>query len=478
MRPMTTNLLKMEDLQKIHGFSMKLIAENGILFHGQRAITIFKEHGFKVEGNQVYFTEKQVKKALETCPSYFTIHGRDEQYNLELGRGKHFGVPGPVGPVNVTDMDQGSREGTLEDITNLSKIYQASDVINMNSNTSVEANDIDPKERHLRVQLEVLKHCTKPFYSKVLSYKQMHQVIDMTEIAMGGKGSLDGKIYMGVGSVPSLSPLAWDDNTTDCIIALAERGQLVTVGTGASTGITAPARVFGLLVMQNAELLSGIVLTQLVNPGNPVCYGTGSMAGNMRGAKYGSGSPTRMQIQVGTIEMGKNFYNLPSRTLCYGTDSTGLDIQAAIESYEGTIGGILSGADHMLSEIGTVDGLMTVSYEKTILDEEITSRILHLRKGIDTSDEAASMEVIKKIGSGGEFLTSTDTMANYNAEWYPTVTNWDIKKDIRPENDYSYVTRQANAEWKKRLNEAPESMLDEAIEAELLNYIEKTIVTG
>lgn len=85
MRPMTTNLLKMEDLQKIHGFSMKLMAENGILFHGQRAITIFKEHGFKVE-----------------------------------------------------------------------------------------ANDIDPKERHLRVQLEVLKHCTKPFYSKVLSYKQMH----------------------------------------------------------------------------------------------------------------------------------------------------------------------------------------------------------------------------------------------------------------------------------------------------------------
>lgn len=475
IRPMTTRLLNKGDLERIHEHSLRLLEENGILFHSERAIKIFKEHGFKVEEKQVFFTKEQVEEALKLCPSSFIIRGREEKYNLELGNGKDFGVPGPVGPVNVTDLDNGVRKGTLEDIIKISKIYHGSDVINMNSNTSVEANEIDVKERHLRVQKEVLKHSSKPFYSKILPYEQMHQIIDMTEIAMGGKGSLDGKIFMGIGSAPALSPLAWEETTTDCLIAVAERGQLVTLGTGASTGITAPIRVFGLLVMQNAELLSGLVLTQLVNPGNAVGYGTGSMPGNMRGAKYCCGSPTRMFIQAGTVEMAKYYYNIPARTLTYGTDSTGVDIQAAIECYEGTIGGILSGADYMLSEIGTVGSLMTVSYEKTILDEEITSRIMHLRKGIDVSDDAASIDGIMGVGSGGEFLSSSDTMNFYSQEWYPKVTNWDTTLEERPENDYDYVLRRANQEWKRRLSEAPETTLDKSIEDELDAYIESQI---
>lgn len=228
-RSMRTSLLSMDDLTKIHEHSLNLLEENGILFHGKRAIEIFKKNGFKVEGNQVYFTRKQVDDVIKLCPESFIIRGRDEKYNLELGRGKDFGVPGPVGPVDVTDMDNGVRPGELEDITKLSKIYQASDVININSNTSVEANDINEEERHLWVQLEVLKHCTKPFYSKILPYEKMNQVIDMTEIAMGGKGSLNGKIYMAIGSAPSLSPMAWDETITDCIIACAERGQVVSL---------------------------------------------------------------------------------------------------------------------------------------------------------------------------------------------------------------------------------------------------------
>ncbi len=266
MRNVKISMLHDDDLQRIHDYSMRLLQENGILFHSRRAVDIFKKHGFKVIGNQVYFMEKQVITALEKAPPHFEIRGRDCKKSLNLGGGD-FGVPGPIGPVYVTDIDQGRRRGTLRDVENLIKIYQASKVMNMNSNNGVEANDVDINKRHFSIMRVLLHHTDKPFYTKLFDYTQMHQAMDMVEIAVGEKLEPDGNIYMASGSCPSLSPLAWSQDAADAIIALAERGQAVTTGTATSTGISGPVRLFGTLVLQNAELISGIVLAQLVNPG-------------------------------------------------------------------------------------------------------------------------------------------------------------------------------------------------------------------
>lgn len=472
MRKISLTMFTDDDLQRVHDFSMRILIENGVQFQSDRALGIFKKHGYKVEGQQVFITEKQVRDALDKAPSHFVIRGRNSARNLDLGAGD-YGVPGPIGPVNVLDIDGGRRPGTLKDVENLVKIYQASAVMTMNSNNGVEANDIPAEKRHLLIMRALLRNTDKPFYTKLFDYDQMHQAMDMIEIVMGEKLEPGGNVYLTSGSCPSMSPLAWAADVADDIIALSERGQAVTTGTATSTGVTGPIRVFGTLVMQNAELLSGIILSQLVNPGNPVGYGTGATPGNMRGANYCCGSPARVALQIGSIEMGKRFYNLPSRTITYGSDSTNMDVQGGIESYENTMGNALSGSDYMLSEIGTLEGLMTTSYEKTIIDEEITSRLIYMRNGIDVSDEAASMETILKIGSRGEFITSRDTLKNMKADWYPQYTDWNATPESRKLDDLQYVLRRANAEWKKRLEEAPESMLDEAIDKALDEYIEK-----
>lgn len=470
MRKIGLSMFTDDDLERVHDLSLRILAESGVRVQSPRALAIFKKHGFKVEGQQVFITGQQVKDALKTAPSHFVIRGRDRGRDLDLGGGD-YGVPGPIGPVNVLDIDSGRRAGTLKDAENFVKIYQASPVMTMNSNNGVEANDIPVEKRALLVMKALLKNTDKPFYTKLFTYEEMHQAIDMVEIAVGEKLAPGGPAYMSSGSCPSTSPLSWAGDVADNIIALAERGQVVTTGTATSTGVTGPIRVFGTLVMQNAELLPGIILSQLVNPGNPVGYGTGATPGNMRGANYCCGSPARVALQLGSIEMGKRFYHLPSRTITYGSDSTTVDAQGGIESYENVMGNALAGADYMLSEIGTLEGLMTTSYEKTILDEEITSRLLHIRDGIDVSDEAASLDVILKVGSGGEFLTSRDTVKNMRKGWYPKYTEWNATPEKRPYTDYEYVLRRANAEWKRRLAEAPESLLDAATEKALDEYI-------
>ncbi|MFV0438458.1 MAG: trimethylamine methyltransferase family protein [Desulfopila sp.] len=471
-RKVLLSLFEDQDLQRIHDFSMTLLGKNGILFPNERALDIFTRHGFRVEGKQVYFTEKQVCDALETAPSHFIIRGRNTARNLDLGGGD-YGVPGPIGPVNVVDLDNGRRLGTLLDVEKLVKIYQASEVMTMNSNNGVEANDIDQNRRHLLVTRALLRHTDKPFYTKLFTYKQMHEIMDMMEIVLGEKLECGGNIYLSSGSTPSLSPMAWSGEVVDCIIALAERGQVVTTGTATSTGITGPIRIFGTLIMQNAELLSGIVLAQLVNPGNPVGYGSGATPGNMRNAGYCCGSPDRAMLQIGSIELGKRLYKLPTRTLTFGSDSVNMDVQGGIEAYENTMANTLSGADYMLSEIGTVEGLMTTSYEKTIIDEEVTSRLIRMRAGIDISDDAASIEIITEVGSGGEFISSEDTFQHFHDGWYPRYTDWNSTTQTRSSEDYVYVLRRANAEWKRRLADAPETMLDTSVEKELDEYIER-----
>ena len=174
-------------------------------------------------------------------------------------------------------------------------------------------------------------------------------------------------------------------------------------------------------------------------------------------------------LQIGSIEMGKRFYHLPTRTEPYTTESSMNDFQSGMESYEGTMSNILSGADYQLGEIGTLDALMTTSYEKTILDEEITSRLLYVKNGIDVSEEAAALETILGVGSGGTFLLEDDTIDQMYDAWYPSYTDWN--RENIPDEQRDYVLKRANAEWKRRLEEAPESMLDQGVEEALNDYI-------
>lgn len=469
MRNVKLSMFTKEDMQRVHEYSLQLLAENGINIDNERALALFKKHGFKVDGSQIYMTQKQVETALESVPSHFVIHGRNEKNSLDLGGGD-YGVCTPIGPVNVRTLDGGLRQGTLRDVEDLVKIYQGSDVIGINTNNGVEANDIPVEIRHLEVMRTLLKHTDKPFYTRLFDYHQMHEVMDMVEIAVGEKLEIGGKIWIAPGSCPSLSPMAFSREVADCILALAERGQVVTLGSATSTGVTGPIQIFGTIVMQNAEQLAGIVLTQLINPGNAVGYGVAACPGNMRGAKYCCGSPGRVALQVGSIEMGKNFYHLPARTEPYTTESSLSDIQCGIEAYEASMANILSGGDYQLGEIGTLDSLMTVSYEKTIIDEEIMSRLLYIRNGIDVSEEAAAVETTKNVGSCGTFLMEDDTVDLMYDDWYPKYTDWNRNiEDIG--DDYTYVLRKANAEWKRRLAEAPQSMLDEGTCEALDDYV-------
>jgi trimethylamine--corrinoid protein Co-methyltransferase len=228
----------------------------------------------------------------------------------------------------------------------------------------------------------------------------------------------------------------------------------------------------GTSVLQNTEALAGIVLSQLVRPGAPVVYGTASNVGYMKDASFAAGSPEAMLINLPNIRLAKEHYHLPTRTMCGITHAKVVDCQAGYETMMSAMMGVLSGANIGVQCVGTLESLMTISYEKIVIDQEILSRILRLQTGIDVSNQVVLDEDIRQVGPGGSYLLHPGTMAACRNLWFPTVSDWKSYEAWKAagEPDALYYARQ---QYKQILEIAPENLLEDAVDADLQRYVEK-----
>ena len=204
----------------------------------------------------------------------------------------------------------------------------------------------------------------------------------------------------------ALSPLGYSYEVLDNIMGLVEEGQPVTIITCSMTNLTAPAGLMGSVIQDNATILAGIVLTQLINPGVGVIYGTVSSPTDMRKTAIAIGSPEAQLIQMATVALGR-YYGLPVRSGVGGTDSMKPDYQAGVETMSSLLTTYLGKTDFALNSAGILQSYAVGSYEKFVLDEEVNRILIRLNKGIAISDIKASkvFEEIKKAGPLGNYLS-------------------------------------------------------------------------
>jgi trimethylamine--corrinoid protein Co-methyltransferase len=196
---------------------------------------------------------------------------------------------------------------------------------------------------------------------------------------------------------------------TESMIVFARHNQPIIVMGGGMMGATAPLKLSGLLCIQNAVVLAGITLAQLVNPGCPVIYGVGGSPMDMHtGAYYIGGPELSRAIRIG-VAMAKH-YNLPCRGGGALTDSHQMDFQAGAQSAF-SIGQSLAGhLDFIVHSCGVLSSYMAMSYEKFIADEDLWRHALYLEKPLDLTDLDQEVEAIKEVGVGGQFMTQERTV--------------------------------------------------------------------
>ncbi len=464
-------IVKSTDLPRIHDASIKILEQCGIIFEHETALEIFKRHGARVDGKTVFIPGPMAETAMEQAPTTFRHVARNDAQSVTIGDG--FAPHPNVGCVFCEDMDNGKRRGLLEDYANFQKLSQASDIVKLTGATPVAPDDVEDTERALYMLYETIKHTDKPLIGSCTVAKKAKESLDMAEMVFGEK-FLEDHYCVGVSTNP-LSPLKYATETLDTIIAYARRHQPVYILPCALAGITAPMSLFGSIVQQNAEVLAGNALVQLINPGGPMVYCPASTVAGMRTAICIYAPPEQFLINSTCLQMAIDFYKVPTRIMAGMTDAKEVDIQAGYDTMQNMMMGMMSGG-HMIEQVfGVLDAILTISYEKFIIDEEMMSRVIRICEGVDTSDGELSLDVIKEVGPGGSYLPHEDTFARFRSQWLPTVSCWQSYDNWESKGKESIMTR-ANRRYKEILASRPDMMISRDLDRDLKAYLQKWAV--
>ena len=440
---------------------MQVLAEIGVLFPNQEALAVFEKHGVKADGQKVFLTEDQVMKAIAQAPAQFTIHARNSERDVRIGDGVPVLAPGYGAPF-IVDLDVGKRPATMDDYHKLAKLAHALPNQDLSGHLMAEPADMPPKTVRSQMLHAHIVHSDKPFIGSTAGAAGARHTMELASILFGRVGERP----VTIGLINSLSPLGYGSEMLEALLVYAHHRQPVIVAALSMAGSTGPITLAGVLVQQNAELLAGITLTQLINPGTPVVYGSASTNLDMRTGGLVIGSPEFSMLTGAHADLCR-YYGLPSRSGGALTDSHSPDVQAGYESMFSLMTTLNSGIDIVLHAAGILSSFLSFSYEKFVLDDEICGLVRHWLQRFPVDEETLAFPIIAQVGPGGNYLMEMHTLGRCRTEfWQPAVSSRDgIESWMaagRPD-----ATHRARQRWQKLVAEHQDPPLDPTITRQL-----------
>jgi trimethylamine--corrinoid protein Co-methyltransferase len=460
-----------DEVGQIHAATMKVMQEVGVDFNYAPAIEVLAEAGCRIEGERVFFEPALVEEMVAKAPSEFTLHGRNPERNVVIG-GDHIAYIPCYGPPFVTDLDLGRRESTLDDYVNFVKLSYASESLDITGGMMAEPNDIPAERRNAEMMYAAMRYSDRPFMGGAMGAEAARETIEMAAILFGVNEAELAQRPPIISILCSRTPLGFDDRMLGAIMTYAEAGMPQLISSLSIAGATSPVTLEGTLVVQNAEILAGIVLAQLIRPGTPVVFSGSSSSAAMRSGTLSVGAPEMAVNTAATAQMAR-FYAIPSRGGGAITDAKFPDAQAGLESMMSQLMASLSGIHFVLHSAGILEGYMVASYEKFIIDDEVCGMCKRIRRGEGIDAERLALDVIAQVGPGGEYLTQRHTFQHFRKEFYQplleeraTFADWERAGALS-------MAQRANARWKAILDAYEAPPLDPTVDEALRAYVEK-----
>jgi trimethylamine--corrinoid protein Co-methyltransferase len=461
-------ILSQDDIVQIHQTSMKLLENVGVEFPYQEAIATFKKHGVKTDGTRVYLTEAQLMKALEDVPRQFTIHARNPERSVTVGGGRPVFAPGYGAPFLV-DAELGKRAPTMEDYVNLVKLAHALPNQDMSGHLIVEPGGVSAGTAHLRMLHAHMVHSDKAFIGSAAGKRGAQHTLEMARILFG-EDLKDKAVCISL--INSLSPLGYSTEMLEALVEFATVRQPLVIAALMMAGSTGPITLAGVLAAQTAELLAGVALTQLINPGTPVVFGSTSTNVDMKSGALALGSPELSQMIAAHAQLARH-YGLPSRSGGALTDASYPDAQAGFESMLGLLTTMNSGIDFVLHAGGILSSYLAFSYEKFVLDDEMCGMVRRLHQGIVVEPATLAYNVIANVGPGGNYLMEAHTVKRCRKEfWKPDLCDRGGLEAWVQAGQPTAVDR-ARARWQKLVAEHEDPPLDDTVARQLRTFVEE-----
>lgn len=417
-----TRVVSEDELESIHETSLSVLRDIGIDFLEPDARALLKAAGATVTEQRVRFDPEMVTELIATCPSEFTLHAPNPAHNVRLG-GDNVVFTAVASPPNVSDAAGGRRTGNRADFQNLVRLSQHFNSIHIHAGYPVEPADIHPSVRHIHATYDLLTLSDKAINVYSLGRERNQDCLEMVRIARQVSDSqLDDEPSVHT-VINSSSPLRFDVPMLQGIMEYSARNQVVIVTPFTLAGAMAPVTVVGAVTQQNAEALAGMVMTQVVRAGSPVVYGGFTSNVDMKSGSPAFGTPEFIKSAMLGGQLARR-YGVPYRSSNVNA-ANAVDAQAGYESAFSLWGAIMGGANIVYHGAGWLEGGLSASYEKMVLDADLLSMMQTFLEPLVVDDDTMALEAMADVGPGGHFFGTQHTQDRYQTAFYnPMISDW------------------------------------------------------
>ncbi len=428
--------LSEEQCETIINAAFEILEKTGMDIQHPRAQKRLLDAGAKMEDNKIKIPRELVIDCINSASKEMVMYDRFGNERFRAGGTRTYFGLGPTNPF-FNDFETGERRPSQRgDVAKAARVADACPNIDFLMGLA-QISDHNVKLSDVYETYEMLTNSTKPIISWGIDADGLKDQVEMGAAVAGGMDKLVERPFLALFPGCPVTPLIIDAKVFEKLEYSAKSGLPLIWMSGAQLGSVAPVTIAGAAAVGSAELLSGLVLAQLINKGCTIACGFVVLTVDMGTTHSAYGSPEHCLGEAMLADLF-HYLNLPTMQTGGVTDSKLVDEQAAIETTMQVLTNILSGG-HLVHDVGFIDGAMSGALEQIVLTDEIISYARRMERGVQIDEETLALDVIDEIGPGGEFLTHEHTFENFRDEfWFPTLltrelfVNWaEHKMDMR-----------------------------------------------
>jgi trimethylamine--corrinoid protein Co-methyltransferase len=463
-------ILSSEQVERILQAAFRILEEAGLEVRSAAAREVYRRAGALIDEStqMVRLGRELIEAQLAHVPQRFVLHARNPERHLQVGDNVvNFG---PVnGAPHIRDAEGGRRYGDLEAFRNILKLTHRLGVLHWQGGIVVEPVDLPVEVRHLYTYQAHIECADIVWAARGIGGLQAEDALAMSAIEHGcSVEDLAARpTLMTVTNVNS--PRRVDEEILDNIMVMARHGQCVVITPFTLMGAMAPVTLAGALAQQTAEALAIIALCQLLRPGAPCVLGGFTSNVDMRTGSPAFGTPEYVNAVLASAQLGRRL-KIPVRTSAVNA-SPAVDAQSTYETAFALQAGVLSHSHLINHAAGWLEGGLSASLEKIVVDAELLRNWAEILKPVNFSDDDLAVDTIKDVAAGGHFFGTAHTLARYESAFYrPLLSDWSNFESWTQAGSRD-ATARATGIWKKLLAEYTAPPLDAAVREAIGAYV-------
>jgi trimethylamine--corrinoid protein Co-methyltransferase len=465
MRP-KVRFLDDQLIEKILGEARIILHELGMEIHNDSVLEMLADNGARIDmsSKRAFFTDELIDRALRDTPHSFNLYDVSGNLTHDFSSDNVYFTPGSAA-INILDNDtQTMRKPTSDDYIKYAKLMTKLPHMASQSTAFVPSDVHEKISDSYRLFLSLM-FCDKPVVTGAFTIDAFEIMKDMQVAIRGDDARLKAK-PLTIFSVCPTAPLKWSDVTSQNLVDCARYSIPVEYISMPLAGFMSPVTLVGSIIQHTAETLSGIVISQLVNPGTPVLYGGSPAIFDVRYETTPMGAIETMMIDCAYNEIGKHL-GIPTQAYIGLSDAKQLDAQAGLESSMGATLAVLAGINN-ISGPGMLDFESCQSLEKLVVDNEICGMTLRMARGVEPKEDFPSLPHFQELLAEKHLLISDHSRRWLRDEHYFTGLTINRANRSRWQEEGGLTLRQrAASEVKRMLSEYEPSALTDQTRQEI-----------